>query len=416
MTPTPTSLDAQFFHRDLPSGVEFAADVLPYRQTVTLALRILSGVSDEPAELNGVAHICERTLSKGTQKYDGRALADMFDAMGARWSTVTGRQSTLVRVVCLPEFVLPVLDLVTELLCRPTFPPDAVDVALSLQQEELKHMEDDPHELLRRLSQRITLGDVLGRHPLGDAESLARISRAAVEQHWQRMYGAGRLQVAVAGPVDPEPLAREVDQRFAGFGRAERAGREAVDFAFTPQRAHQQKDLKQQYIAITLPGSARPSPLFPVEQVLLAVLSGGMSARLFTEVREKLGLVYWVAAWHEHPRGHGLIHLGASTTPERVQTTYDTLLRELKRLGEDLTDEEVLRARDGIVAQGETEDDLTRARAASLSDDLFHFSRPIGPAAKLDAIRAVTVAQVADYARTLRTDQLCVATVGPTTL
>jgi len=141
-----------------------------------------------------------------------------------------------------------------------------------------------------------------------------------------------------------------------------------------------------------------------------------MSGRLFTEVREKEGLVYWVGAWHEQPRGKGVIHLGASTTPQRCERTYETLLRELRRVGEDLTETEVVRARDGLIAQYETEDDLTRARAGDLSDDLFHFGRPVGREAKLAALRAVTPEQVRSYARSLPVDRLCVATLGPRSL
>ena len=157
----------------------------------------------------------------------------------------------------------------------------------------------------------------------------------------------------------------------------------------------------------------RDEPQFPVERVLLSVLSGGMSGRLFTEVREKQGLVYWVGAWHEQPRGRGIIHLGASSTPENCERTYRTLLRELERVGADLTDDETRRARDGLIAHMETEDDLTRARTLGLSDDLFHYGRPIGPLPKIAAIRTVGVDAVATYARQLRRDEICVATVGP---
>jgi predicted Zn-dependent peptidase len=129
-------------------------------------------------------------------------------------------------------------------------------------------------------------------------------------------------------------------------------------------------------------------------------------------VREKLGLVYWVGAWHEQLRGKGVIHLGASTTPERSPQTFHKLLEELGRVGEDLTEVEVERARTGLISHFETEDDLTRARAGGLSDDLFHFGRPIGLAAKLDALRAVTRDGVLAYAQRLPRDQLCIATLG----
>lgn len=404
---------ADFTHLLLDSGVELAVDRLPERQTAAICFRMLAGVADDPPELTGISAIVERTVSKGTARYQGRELADAFDALGAEWGSACGRQSTLFRVVCLPQFALDVIELVAEMLSRPTFPDEACAVAVRLAQEELRHLEDDPHDLLGVEVQRLTLGPIYGRHPGGEPETLPRITPEKVREHWRRVYQAGRLQVAAAGPVDPEKLARRIDACFAGLGERTWAGREVADFTFRPARHHRHKDLQQEYIGITLPGVPKDHPDFATEQVLIGILAGGMSGRLFTEVREKQGLVYWVGAWHEQPRGRGVIHLGASTTPERCAQTYQTLLRELARLHEDLTDEETRRARDGLIAHLETEDDLTRARAARLSDDLFHFSRPIGLQARLDALRAVGTDQVEDYVQRLPRDQVCVATVGP---
>ncbi|TWT42337.1 Peptidase M16 inactive domain protein [Phycisphaerae bacterium RAS1] len=408
----PLIVEADFFHQNLPSGVELAVDRLPERNTVALAFRMLSGAADDPMELGGLAAIVERTLSKGTKRHDGRGLADAFDAIGAAWSTTTGRQSTVMRVLCLPEFVPQALELSAEMLTQPTFPDDACRVAVELAQQELKNLEDSPDSLVRVLSQKLTYGDLFGRYVGGEAETLARITPDKVRDHWKRMFTAGRLQISIAGAVDAEAVAALVDRLFNGLGRREPAGRQPADFEFRPARSHRHKDLEQEYIAITLPGASRSDPDFAVEQVALGVLSGGMSGRLFTEVREKLGLVYWVGAWHEQPRGRGIINLGASTTPERSHKTYQTLMRELRRLSEDLTEAEVARARDQHIAHKETEDDLTRARAGNLSDDLFHFSRPIQPQVELDAIRAVDAARVEAYVRKLPRDRVCVATLG----
>jgi predicted Zn-dependent peptidase len=409
---TSTSTDG-CTHAFLPAGVELAVDLLPQRHTVALSFRMLTGVADDPPELTGVGALVEDALSKGTRRFDGRGLADAFDALGAQWGSLSGRQSMMVRVLCLPEFALDVVGLVAEMIVHPTFPDDACRVALDLAQQELRHIEDDPFDLLRIMVQRLTLGPVLGRDPDGTPESLARMTPDDIRAHWRRVYCVGRLQVAAAGPVDPAALARRVDECFRGFGSSQAAGRSPAEFEFTPARQHRHKELEQQYIGITLPGLPRHHDDFAVEQVLIGVLSGGMSGRLFTEVREKQGLVYWVGAWHEQPRGKGVIHLGASTTPERSDRTYDTLLRELRRIGDDLTAAETIRARDGLIAHLETEDDLTRARAGGLSDDLFHFGRPIGREAKLAALRAVTPERVAAYARRLPLDRLCVATLGP---
>lgn len=402
-----------FVHRRLECGVELAVDPLPERGTVALNFRMLTGSADDPLDLTGIGSIVERTLAKGTQHYDGRALADAFDACGAQWGSACGRQSTLLRILCLPEFVPDVVELAAEMIARPTFPDEACQVAVRLALEELEHLEDDPQELLRVDLQRLTYGPVLGRHSGGERDTLPRITPQRVREHWRRGFHAGRLQVVAAGPVDADALARRIEREFAGLGDPAPAGRDPAQFTFRPARHHRHKRLRQQYIGITLPGLPREDPEFATEEVLLGVLSGGMSGRLFTQVREKQGLVYWVGAWHEQPRGAGVIHLGASTTPQRCDRTLHTLLQELRRVGEDLTDPEVRRARDGLIAQAQTEEDLTRARAGVLSDDLFHVSRPIGTGPKLEAIRAVTRRQVEAYARRLPRDRLCVATVGP---
>jgi len=404
-----------FVHRLLESGVEFAADVLPERNTVALVFRWLSGLADVPADLTGISAIVERTLSKGTERYaDGRAVADAFDALGAHWMSGSGRQSSLIRVACLPEFVLPVVDLVAEVLCHPTFPAEACRVAVELAQQDLRHLEDDPQGLVRRMIQRLTLGPVLGRHVAGEEKTLPNITPERVRRHWEQTCHSGRLQVAVAGAVDADAVAQRIDVRFTGLGSAKHAGREPLNLEFAPARQHRAKDLQQAQIAITLPGLPRDHAYFAVEEILIdGILSGGMSSRLFTEVREKQGLVYWVGAWHEQLRGAGVIHLGASSTPERADQTYRTLLRELQRLAEDVTEEETNRARNAKIAHAETEEDLTGARATSLSEDLFFFSRPVGLGPRRAAYQAVTVEQVREYAGGLALERLNVATLGP---
>jgi predicted Zn-dependent peptidase len=139
-----------------------------------------------------------------------------------------------------------------------------------------------------------------------------------------------------------------------------------------------------------------------------------MSARLFTEVREKQGLVYWVGAWNDNPRGAGMIFLGASTTPQRCDKTYETLIRELKRVGEDVTEEEIQRALAGIEVRADIRADVTRSQCAEQADDLIHYGRPVPWEEKLAKLQAVTVDDVKQYAaKYLTEDKLSVVTLGP---
>lgn len=405
-----------FVHRRLACGVEFAAEPLPDRKTVALAFRMLCGLADEAPELTGINAITCDLLSKGTENYSGRAFADAFDQIGAQWHAAAGRQSVAVRVLCLPEFVERSIGLVSEMLRRPAFAPEACNVAVDLAQQDLRQLDDHPIELLRTIIQRLTLGPILGRHVGGSTESLPLITPDAIRAHWQRGYHAGRLQVIASGAIDPAAIERQLVEVFDGFGAAALTGRDVVEHEPEPVNEHRDKQLEQEYLWLSLPGLPKGHPEFAVEQLLVGILSGGMSGRLFTEVREKQGLVYWVGARAEQLRGKGYIRVGAGTTPQRCQQTLETLLRELRRVGSDVTEDEVERARTGLIAQYETENDLTRARAALLSDDLFHFGAPIGLQERLDALRAVSVDDVADYARRLQLDRLCVATLGPVAL
>jgi len=231
--------------------------------------------------------------------------------------------------------------------------------------------------------------------------------------HWTARFQSGRLQVAVAGPVDPDSLIAQLESAFRGFGQSGLTGRDPVALQFQPLRTHHHKQLEQQYVGICWPGVAVTDPEYPVEQVILGILAGGMSARLFTEVREKQGLVYWVGAWHEHPRAAGMIHLGASTTPQRCDQTFDTLLREVDRLAQDLQPQELQRAIVGIVARTRTRGEVTRARAAELADDLFYYGRPVPIEQKLHDVQQVTMDHIRRYLDCHRRDRLSVVTLGP---
>jgi predicted Zn-dependent peptidase len=203
------------------------------------------------------------------------------------------------------------------------------------------------------------------------------------------------------------------ERNFNDFGPDQHRGRSTFPVEFRALRAHHHKDTEQQQISICWPGVDATHDDFPVQQVIIGILSGGMSGRLFTEVREKLGLVYWVSAWQDNPRGSGMIFLGASATPERCDQAYATLLREVDRLAEDIEQDELDRAITGIVAGRETRGDTTRARCAELATDLFFYGHPVAPEEKIAKVQAVTIEHVRKYLSTYPRDQLSVVTLGP---
>lgn len=412
----------KYEHLRLGSGVELAAMPLDGRRTVAYEIRILAGIADEPEDLGGLARIVEETITKGTEQRSAQDLTDAFDALGAQVGSGVGRESLVFRCSCLPEYLEHALGLHAEMLRTPTFPEEYCEVAVELAEQELLSLEDEPGELARKLIAPHAYGPRLGRHELGSTESLKRIKREQIVEFWKRNFAAGRIQICVGGAVDFQKTAARIDQLFTGFGdgrdnasfhRQDESATPGRSAEFTPGRHHHHKDLEQEHILICWPGVAVRDDAYPVERIALGVLGEGMSSRLFTEVREKQGLVYWVGAWDEHPRSGGRLFMGASTMPARCDQTYRTLLREVDRLEEDVTAEEIERAKISIIAKTQTHGDITRARVSELSSDLYFHGRPVSIAEKNAKLSAVTVEDVRRYLRNHPRDRLCVLTLGP---
>lgn len=400
-------------HDQLACGIEYVVMPLPVRHVAAFQLRVLGGLCVEPPDKLGLARLVEESIDKGTQRRSGRELSDAFDAIGAGRGGGTGRESITFGCTVLPEHFEQAVALHAEFLRTPTFPEDVCRINVELARQELLALEDDAGGLVDRMISRQAFGPLLGRHALGEAAMLDHFSRHDLNSYWRDWVHAGRMLLAVAGAVDAAHVADVFDKHFSGFGPGAQDGRRYWPVEFTPGISHYPKPLEQEQIAICWPGVEATHPDFPVQQVTLGILSGGMSGRLFTEVREKQGLVYWVSAWQDTPRGAGMIFLGASTTPERCDRTYATLLREVDRLAEDIQPDELERAIVGITAGYETKGDSTRSRCGELANDLFFHGRPLSPAEKLAKVQAVTIDDVRRYVTTYPRDRRCVVTLGP---
>ncbi|HOA75466.1 MAG TPA: pitrilysin family protein [Phycisphaerae bacterium] len=402
--------------RRLANGIDLAVLQIPGRPVANLEIRVFAGYAYEDERYLGVAHLVEETLSKGTARRDGRALNDAFDEIGATHASFTGRETLGFSSLCLPEFLPQTIALHGEMLSTPSFPDDACEVAVELALQSLSALQDDPSELTKKLIYAQAYGQPLGRHPLGERETLERTGREQIVAHWRRCFTPRRMQVAVAGAVDPTAVADQLEAAFSSLEASADSDEDemcGLNIQFVPKYSHHEKELEQEQVALCFPGSSADDPDYYVQKVAIGILSGGMSGRLFTEVREKQGLVYWVGAWTDQPRVGGMVHVGASTTPENLDRTYETLIREVGRLADDLTQSELDRAIAGLVTRARTRGDVTRARAAEAVEDLFYYGRVIPTDEKLARISAVTIRDIRDYLAAHPRDRLSVVTLGP---
>ncbi len=412
---SPASEQPQY-HR-LSNGIELALLPAPRRSVVSIEMRFLAGFAFEKPDRLGVAHVLAEVLTKGTPRRDGRALNDAFDEIGAGYGVSAGRETFAFSCLCLPEFTQRALELHAEMIREPSLPDEACRVAIDLTRQCLEALEDDPPELAKKYLHQQTYGQPLNRHVYGEAASLQRMTREDVMNHWRSLFRPDRLQAAVVGPLEPPAVVDLFERLFepllAGVPNETASPPRSFAFQFRPTCSHYTKELEQEQIGICFPGASATSNDEAIERVTIGMLSGGMSSRLWTAIREKQGLVYWVGAWFDRPRAGGIVHLGSACTPQNLDQTCEDLLREVDRMEEDVNEQEVQRAINGIIAATQTHGDTTRATAVRLVNDLFYLGRPVPVEEKLDRIRAVTVQDVRRYLHDHPRNRLGIVTLGP---
>jgi predicted Zn-dependent peptidase len=296
----------------------------------------------------------------------------------------------------LPEHLKPALGLLREVLSEPAFPAKECETAKIQAVQEIKHLEDEPLSKVFVLLKELYFGTEWGHFELGAESSLSDISRADIESFWKARYIPAGTIVAAAGKFDPDQMAKEVETLFANSSDAW-----PLDNPPVPERRkvsrHIQKDSEQTQIALAFPCVPRNHPSYYVARAAVGVLSGGMSGRLFTEVREKRALVYAVGAQAVSLRGTGAVYAYAGTTAPRAAETLSVLKAELLRLGQDATTEEVERAKIGFKAHMLMDQESTGARARELLDDIYHDNRIVPVSEVITQIDAVTAEDVKAY-------------------
>lgn len=413
---TPSAAE-QAYHCRLTSGIDLAVLPTDRRSLAAIEMRFLGGYAYERPACLGVAHVLAETITKGTQRRDRRALNDAFDEIGAGYSVSAARETFSLSCVCLTEFLTQAVELLAEMTLEPSLPADACEVAVDLTRQSLAALEDDPLELAKKCLHQQAYSPPLNRHAYGEPDTIERIRREDILDHWHTYLRPDRLLVAVAGSVDPVAIADLFERLFPRTGPHE-TGNDTTPplsfpFQFHPGRSYRRKDFEQEQIAICFPGASATDEDEAVERVTIGILSGGMSSRLWRSIREEQGLVYWVGAWFDRPRTGGMVHLGSSCTPQNTEETSERLLGEMNRMVDDVTEPEVERAISGILAAAQTHGDTTRAKAVRVINDLFYLGQPVPIEAKLARIKAVTTGDVQQYLRRHPREQMSIVTVGP---
>jgi predicted Zn-dependent peptidase len=336
---------SHFERTKLDSGVTVVTERMSEVRSVSVGFWFDVGSRDEPSGLSGTSHFLEHLLFKGTKKRSAKDIANLFDAVGGDVNAFTSKEYTCYYARVLDDDMTMALDVLTDMLTRSKVDAVELESERKVILEEIAMHEDAPDELVHDLFfQSMWDGHPLGRSVLGTNETVGAVSRDQVVEYWHDRYNASNLVVAAAGHVDHAQLVETVARLF------ERHGARTVRDSGVPEPRFgidvHGRPTEQAHVIYGKQGLPRAHDDRHALTVLDTVLGGGMSSRLFQEIRERRGLAYSVYSYRSLFADSGTFGIYAGTTPQNVETVLDIVEDEIA----------------SVLATGITEAELERAK------------------------------------------------------
>ena len=399
----------------LDNGIRIVTEEMADLRSATVGFWWDVGSRDEPPEQQGICHFIEHMMFKGTRHRSAREIAERIDALGGQINAFTTKEQTCYYARVLDEHLPEALDLLTDMLLASTFPEEEVEKEKEVILEEVRLSEDTPDDLVHDLAAEAALG----RHPaargvLGSEASVRALGRQQLLEFVERHYVGPRLVVAAAGRVDHEALAR----RLAGpFGRLPASGprRQAEPAVSEFRRLVRWKETEQVHLCVNTPGLRAADPDRFALLVLDTVLGGGVSSRLFQELREQRGWVYSTYSYHTALSDVGFFSVYAGTHRERAEAVAELIEQQLVAIREQgVSPQELARAREHlkgslILSLESTSQRMSRLARAELLQEPY--LSPDEVLARIDAVSPEDVHRLAW--RLFCPDAFSCATVGP---
>jgi predicted Zn-dependent peptidase len=364
---------AAIYQHTFPNGLTLLAERMDHVRSAAVNFLVPAGCVYDPPEQAGIGSILADLMTRGAGSRDSRALTLALDNLGLDRSETVGSFHTRFYGATLARNLPAALELYADILLCPHLPPEELDPVKSLALQDLAGLEDEPRQKILIELKKRHYPAPLSNDRRGTGEGINAVTAELVRKHYERLFRPAGTILSVAGNIDWEPLRQQVARLFGDW-----KGGPIAPIQAGPSRTgveHIRKDATQTQIGIAYPSVPIGDADYYAALGAVNVLSGGMSSRLFTEVREKVGLCYAVWATYQTFKDRASVIAYAGTTTKRAQETLDVTLRELKRLGEGIQDDEVERVRAGLKSSLIMQEESTSARAGSLASDWYYLGR-----------------------------------------
>lgn len=397
----------------LSNGLRVATDSMESVETASVGVWVAAGTRAETAEINGVAHFLEHMAFKGTTRRSALQIASEIEDVGGVMNAYTGRETTAYYVKVMKDDLPLAVDLLSDILQNPAFDPEEMERERSVILQEIGLVQDTPEDVVfDRFQETAFPGQSMGFPVLGRAETVRAMSRQALTRFMEEGYGAGDMVLVAAGRVEHDEVVDLAERHFGALAAGRKsAGRAPSNYAGGEFR--EPRETEQVHLVLGFPGVGYNTDDHYTASALAMLLGGGMSSRLFQEIREKRGLVYSVYAFSSSFSDCGVFGVYAGTGERQVAELLPVVGDQIVGLAGSIGDEELKRAKAQIRAGTVMSLESPSSRAEQLGSQLLLFGRPVPVAEQLAAIEAIDVAALEGVARRLFDGPLTLAAIGP---
>ena len=375
---------------NLPSGLTVVTDSMPHLQTATLGVWIGAGSRDEQAQEHGISHLLEHMAFKGTKKRSARQIAETIEAVGGDINAATSFETTAYFASVLKTDIPLALDVLADILSSPIFDANELKREQNVIVQEIGATEDAPDDLVFDYLQSKAFPDQpMGRSILGTPKTVCSFKGDNLRAYLARNYRAPGMVISAAGAVDHAVMVGEIERLFGHFNGPAKPKPQSAKFGGGAKL--EARDLEQVHIALALEGLSQKHADYFSLQVFTIVLGGGMSSRLFQEVREKRGLCYTISAFHAPYSDTGMFGIYAGTDAGDVKELMKVAVDQTAATAVDITEAEVNRAKAQIKVSLLMALESSGARARQLASQILTYGRPLPIEEMVARIDGVTV-------------------------
>ncbi|WP_082434482.1 M16 family metallopeptidase [Devosia sp. A16] len=397
----------------LPNGMTVLTDDMPHLESASLGIWVKAGSRSETEAEHGISHMLEHMAFKGTTTRDALEIASTIENVGGDLNAATSVEHTGYFARVLKEDVALSADILSDILQNSQFEQHELDREQQVIVQEIGAARDNPDDHVFDLFQQAAYPDqAIGRTILGTVESVNSFGPESIRAYMERNYVGDHMVLCAAGNVDHDALVDIANNRFHDLKPTGAPPPDKAAYVGGEQRLVSEHE--QAHIVLGMEGRAYNSDGFYAVQILASILGGGMSSRLFQEVREKRGLCYSVYAFHWAFADSGIFGVAASTGEDEVAELLPVVLDELRKATETITDEEVIRVRNQIRAGLLMSLESPSSRAGQLARQQILWGRTIPLQETVERINRITADRVKQIARQIfDAGKVSLAGIGP---